>query len=282
MIAILSDIHANLPALEAVLTDMPKVRSIWVLGDMVGEFPYPIEVLDRLMNLNVAAVAGNRELDLLEMKRGGHADWFHKSQFGCLAWTHDVLLPHHWAFLSSLEHPRTVSVGDHQAILAHGSPNRVRDHIFSLGQAKGLFDKYPQTLMATGHTHKIGYYLYEGKTFIGAGSVGLALDGIGGVAAYALYDENTGKAAFRHVSYNVDKVIRDTKASDMYDRAPDFCNADILELLTGRHHVLSLIDFVQGYAEKALGEKECDIPDDIWREAAPLWDRKEWLKGRMR
>ncbi len=48
MIAILADIHANLPALTTVLEDLPEVSAIWVLGDTIGEMPYPCEVLDRL------------------------------------------------------------------------------------------------------------------------------------------------------------------------------------------------------------------------------------------
>ncbi|HML46985.1 MAG TPA: metallophosphoesterase family protein, partial [Clostridia bacterium] len=100
MIAILSDIHGNLPALEAVLADLPPVREIWLLGDLLGELPYPREVMGKLQalerDLPVRAVAGNREVSLLEIRDGLHEDWRQGTQLSALTWTADQLEPRHW------------------------------------------------------------------------------------------------------------------------------------------------------------------------------------------
>ena len=77
MIALLADIHGNLHALGAVLADMPKVSQIWVLGDMLTGLPFPCEVLNRLLNIDIPvyAIQGNHEEALLESQRGTCSDW---------------------------------------------------------------------------------------------------------------------------------------------------------------------------------------------------------------
>lgn len=280
MIAILGDIHANLPALEAVLADMPQVSAIWVCGDLIGELPYACEVLDRLMDLNVIAVRGNREQDLLACHRGEHPDWFQSSQYGCMAWTADQLKSYHWQYLESLPHPHTVQVGKVNAVLAHGAPTNVRGKVFTYEEACTELESISEDMLITGHTHKIRLFIIGKKVFIGAGSLGISLDGVGGLAPYVLFDETTGKIVFRQVLYDVEKVIRDTRSSELYSNAKGFSEATFLELLNGRYFVASLINFARTYAENELGREVIDIPDELWRKAEIIWDRQEWRLGR--
>jgi predicted phosphodiesterase len=60
-IAVLSDIHANLPALQAVADDLPEVDGIWVLGDTVGYGPQPNEVVAQLQAMGARSVLGNHD-----------------------------------------------------------------------------------------------------------------------------------------------------------------------------------------------------------------------------
>ena len=103
MIAILSDIHSNLHALEAVLEDMPKnVSEIYILGDTIGgASPFPCEVLDTIMSLNVpvSSVLGNWEWMVVsrrndipkEIRSNG-------TKLAAGAWAMDALDEHHWRY----------------------------------------------------------------------------------------------------------------------------------------------------------------------------------------
>ena len=66
-IAVLSDIHANLPALEAVLEALGRVDAIWNLGDVVGYGPHPDEVVARLRELGAVGVRGNHDAAALDL-----------------------------------------------------------------------------------------------------------------------------------------------------------------------------------------------------------------------
>lgn len=280
MIAILSDIHGNLPALEAVLADLPPVREIWLLGDLLGELPYPRAMMDRLLALErelpVAAVAGNREVSLLEVRDGLHEDWRKGTQLSALTWTADQLEPRHWEWIAAL--PKTRETLGGKALLFHGTPEAVRGTVENAEQARGLAARHPQTRFFGGHTHCSLRYAWPGGLWVNAGSVGVSLEGRGGVAVYALLEEDgpEPEITFRHVSYPAETVVRALHESGMTERAPGITRALILELRTGRHRMYSLIAFARCYAQERLGRAVDAIPPDLWAEAEQLWDGSPW------
>lgn len=285
MIALLGDIHGNLPALEAVLSDMPPVSEIWVLGDIIGELPYPCETIDRLISLGekipVLSITGNREVSLLEIRAGEHAQWRRGTQFSVLTWTADRLKPHHWQWLSALT--PTLQGLHGKALLFHGSPREVRGRVLTAEAAREAIAGFPHDWYIGGHSHQARRFDVGGKTFINAGSVGLSLDGIAGVAGYALLDEKSPEPAlsFRYVTYSTDKVVAQVKKTGLYDAAPGFSRAYELEMITGRHYVMSLLDHVHEYAKSRLGHPVTEIPPDLWMEGECLWDGSEWMPGRQ-
>src|SRR6187397_2203685 len=82
-VAVLSDIHANLPALDAVLAEVPSVDGIWQLGDVVGYGPHPDEVVARLRDIGAVGVRGNhdaaalggREIESFNVDARRAAEW---------------------------------------------------------------------------------------------------------------------------------------------------------------------------------------------------------------
>ena len=182
MIAILSDIHGNLPALEAVLADMPPVSRVWVLGDTVSGLPWPGPVLDRLASLPVPvdSVAGNREISLMEAGRGEHPDWWTSTQMCTLAWTADRLQVRHWEALRALPERLALDYVPGGALLFHGTPGAVRGQVYTLAQAQQAARGLPQRWLACGHIHKARWFRVGSRAVVNAGSVGLSLDGLGG------------------------------------------------------------------------------------------------------
>ena len=270
MIAIIADIHGNYPALEAVLEDLPEVKEIWMLGDFVTGVPFPIEVMERLINLPmpVHSVLGNQD-EVLLVKRGTKKS----RQFGIYEWVEEQLKPHHWEFLEGL--PKTLAVGS-DVLLYHGTPDNVLGAIITQHDAEQVAAAHSSKWLIGGHRHRPMLFRTGGQNVMIAGSVGVSFDGIGGMASYALLDENTGKFAFRNVSYDVESAVAAIENSPIAELAPGMSNCVKKEILTGKPYMMGLVQFASQYAEKMLGHKPDEIPHEIWSEAELKWDGSEF------
>jgi len=277
MTAILSDIHANFYALEAVLADMPKVDAIWSLGDMAGEMPFPCETMDRLLNSDVPirAVKGNRDEAHLAARQGKHPEWRQGKQWGTAAWTTDMFKPHHWDFFESL--PQTLTIDG--ALLFHGRPNSTRGLILEEENARVVAEKEQAAWLFCGHTHMARQFLLGRQRVVNVGSVGVSLNGIGGTACYVLFDGE--KVVFRQVSYDVEKAVAAMTDSAFMALSPGIVRATAMEMRTGRHYVMGLVQFAQAYAERELGYAPSIVPAELWDAAERAWDGTEWLEGRF-
>jgi len=225
MIAILSDIHSNLCALEAVLNDMPEVSGVYVLGDTVGGVsPFPCEVLDRLMGLNVSvsAILGNWENWMLKTRHDT------LPQLAAHAWTMDTLHEHHWSYLEKLE--QSLRIED--KLIFHGTPEQFRGEILCQNDAEELAKRHSAKWLIGGHTHRARLFRVGNQRVVNVGSVGLSCDNIGGgTACYALLDEDN--ISFRYVSYDVDAAVRAIEDSELYVLAADFAKFSIAIMRTG-------------------------------------------------
>src|SRR5215217_2893322 len=113
-IAVLSDIHSNVPALDAVLADAGAVDAIWHLGDVVGYGPDPDGVVDRLREVGAVGVRGNHDAAACG---GDEIDWFNPDARRAMEWTRGAVSAASVAWLSGLPERRTEA----SAELVHGS-----------------------------------------------------------------------------------------------------------------------------------------------------------------
>lgn len=285
MIAVLADIHGNYPALKAVMDSLPKVSEIWVLGDTLGELPFPLETISCLEEAAehtvLKMVAGNREVSLLEAYRGEHNDWWKGTQMRALAWTADQLSETHWRKIQNLParlHTDSLSGG---AVLCHGTPRLVRGIIRTREQAEQELNHCSEAWLVCGHTHNARLFRIHQRNVVNAGSVGITLDGIAGTACYALIEQpknekEFGRVQLRYVSYDTEHTIELLKKSEVWELAPGIARAELLELQTGRHHMMGLVAFCHAYAEKYLGYPIETIPAQLWMEAEKKWDGAEY------
>ncbi len=277
MIAIISDIHGNYPALLAVLNDMPKVDAIFALGDLIGELPFPCEVMDKLIDINAIIIKGNREEDLLKLLNGELEEWKTTNQFGTFIWTLNKLSKKHIDVLTNLPLTTSYDAYKFSFLLAHGSPTKTRDTLINIDKIKSYLKPLNESVLVVGHTHLLRKFYIEDKIFISAGSVGISLDRIPEVATYVLFDEEKGKVYFRYVHYDIDLVEREMKLRGINNASPTICEAVRLEMRTGIHHMLSLVKFSQDLMYKKIGKRELFIPYDIWKQAEYLWDRSPFV-----
>jgi predicted phosphodiesterase len=219
-LAVLSDIHANLAALDAVCDDIPGVDELWTLGDTVGYGPQPNEVIRRLQELGARAVTGNHDGAAI-----GTVDvsWFNPDAAAAITWTKTVLDDNGRAYLSAL--PEVRREGELTAV--HGSPREpIWEYITDAAIAAANMPAFDTRHCLYGHTHLPVIYQEDGahiavvpattsspialdarRALINPGSVGQPRDG-NPDASYLLLDTDTGRAEFRRVRYDIAQTQR--------------------------------------------------------------------------
>ena len=153
--AVVSDIHANLEALEAVLTDLERERpeAIVCLGDFVGYGASPNECIERLRPRLAAAVIGNHDLAAC---RGDGIEWFTGDAARAARWTGTVLTPANREWLLALPY----AVVHRGARLVHASPAHPEDwsYVLSTGDAEAELAAFDEPVAFIGHSHFPGAF----------------------------------------------------------------------------------------------------------------------------
>jgi len=225
-ILLLSDIHANLEALDAALAAAPSFDVVANLGDIVGYGASPNEVATRSRELGKIFVRGNHDKAATGVM---DLDDFNPLAAAAAIWTRDNLTPENFEWLRSLPHG-PVSLPDFtEAQLVHGSPNDEDEYVVSLGDALAPLITLTMPLTFFGHTHLQGGFFANGSSadgfrpeyrtvgqaesvalhlkpatryLINPGSVGQPRDG-DWRAAFGLFDTEAQVIHFHRTPYNL-------------------------------------------------------------------------------
>jgi predicted phosphodiesterase len=237
--ALLSDVHANLPALEAVLADLERraVAATFHLGDLVGYAPWPNEVVACIRDRGIAGVAGNYDSTVATDYKhcGCRYEDARQEALSHLSyeWTRRHVTPEAKAFLGRLPFRLDVRTGGgHQPgptlILVHGTPtlNTVywtedRSDEFCLKMAAHAGARRGDVL-AFGHTHKPWHREIEGIHFVNTGSVGRPKDG-DWRAGYVLLTVAEGRVGVEvvRVEYDLERARQGILESELPDEFAD-------------------------------------------------------------
>ena len=210
-VALLSDIHSNLEALEAVLGAMPAVDRILVLGDIVGYGPDPNAVIARLRSVNARGVRGNHDQAMFQPSMLAE---FNPHAAAAARWTASALTPQSRGYLGAL--PAHGRIGRHR--LVHGSPRKpyIWEYILDELQALEILVELGRRWCFFGHTHLPRIFTEEGEqipdlaewialppsALINPGSVGQPRDG-NPQASFAVADLDGEKVQFYRVPYDI-------------------------------------------------------------------------------
>jgi predicted phosphodiesterase len=221
-VAVISDIHSNLPALEAVLADIGAgdPDQVWCLGDLVGYGAQPDECTQLVSEVVEVCLAGNHDL----VVRGDlDVRYFAMSAGAAARWTLKKVKPSTREFLT-----RLAPLGQSNGVgLYHASPrDPVWEYVLSISQAGECLDVQQQRVCLIGHSHVACYFAREngdtigeqaidgaqlqmqaGEWLVNPGSVGQPRDG-DPRAAYLMLDTDTWTATFRRVEYPVDEAAK--------------------------------------------------------------------------
>ncbi len=257
-IALFSDIHANFPALQAVLADIDSRNPdlIYCLGDLVGYAPYPNEVINEIRKRKIPTIAGNYDegIGLASDECGCAYKAPEEKSNGAIsiAYTNNLVLPNERAYLKNL--PRHFALDfEHNGekfkfLMVHGSPRKINEYLFEDRDEKSLMrimEFGHADIMAFGHTHKPYHRILQniveernpdstGKeaTFrhaINIGSVGKPKDG-DNRACYVMLDidsetsmknKDSVKVEFIRVAYDYESTAKAIEASPLPNEFAD-------------------------------------------------------------
>ncbi len=232
-VLVVSDIHANLTALEAVLADAGEVDETWCLGDVIGYGPDPNEVVERLRGLpNLTCILGNHDVAVL-----GQMDYavFNTEARRSLLWQKRALSAENAAFLESL--PQETLVRQNVS-LAHGSPrDPVWEYILNTLVARLNFEAFTTPYCFVGHSHiqcmfrldmehdrvlldvlrpNEMYKLFP-RAILNPGSVGQPRDR-DPRASYAIFDPEAETWEPRRVAYDIEAVQQRIRAAELPEK----------------------------------------------------------------
>jgi predicted phosphodiesterase len=234
-VAVISDIHSNLPALTAVLDDIEAQQpdEIWCLGDIVGYGAAPDACAALTANLANVCLAGNHDL----VVRGDiDINHFTTGAEAAARWTIRTINPRTRAFLATL---KPIDQG-HATGLYHASPrDPVWEYVLSIDQAQDCLNVQRERVCLIGHSHVASFFfrndgrtdgalaqagtvleMSEGEWLVNPGSVGQPRDG-DPRASYLILDTDAWTATYRRVEYPIELAANAIVDADLPHQLAD-------------------------------------------------------------
>jgi putative phosphoesterase len=224
-VAILTDIHGNLPALEAALgrLDDLGITGVYCGGDLVGYGPHPNEVCALIEERGIPTIYGNYDYAIgreLEDCGCAYRDP-HDRELGekSIAWTLADTDDRSKEFMRKLPFDLRFDLAGRRVRLVHGSPRKVNEYLFEDKPAR-TFERIAAgadcDVLVFGHTHQPWIHEYGGVLFVNCGSVGKPKDG-DPRGAFAVLEPDGGDVGARieRVAYDVGAVAREVAAAGL-------------------------------------------------------------------
>lgn len=210
-IGVIADPHSNLPALEAVLEDMPKIDKIICAGDLIGFGPQPNEVIDLIRSQNILSILGNHDYAVVEEKYSSL-----DNRAGQVArWTRAKLKKENLDFLKKLNRTEEIVGGGYEIFLVHGTPKNPLKEYVNPGTSNRALVKMTQEadsdIIILGHTHVPLNRMIQGKLILNPGSVGQPRDRNPDASYMVLKLGDEIEVLHERVEYDIERVEDITK-----------------------------------------------------------------------
>jgi putative phosphoesterase len=191
-IAIISDIHGNVEALNSVIKDLRKQGSmdhVVCLGDIVGYYANPVQCIDKVKSLCDIVIQGNHDSAITAINFEKRIKWFNKTAARSLRWTRKVLLEEgneeRFQFLKRLRTKKVLSFNEREFLFVHGTPDNKWEYFLfpywnnePMAEQKVRLDEWLDIwyFVAIGHSHWAFQYENNNRFVINPGSVGQPRD----------------------------------------------------------------------------------------------------------
>lgn len=309
--AIISDIHGNLPALDAVLEDAKNnnIDSFIFVGDYCLSNPFPNECIQRMRDLDKKYIIRGNEEKYLENLIDKDQTMWTDGQMQISYYCYRAISTDNLAFLLSMPNALELTFNDVNLHIAHSSAEFIDDcehkewstskvakryanrivtsdsfrsdiHNYFEGNDRfqRIFSELEQGVYIFGHSHiQWSYKSKDGKTIlVNPGSCGLPLDGVIGSIPYTILDiSDAGNTIVeeKRIPFDTEAYIDVLIKSDQFIEANVWSNIIIQELRTAREHLFYFLRFVEEYAEK-IDDKRRPFMLDTWGKAYELWAKQ--------
>lgn len=279
-LAVISDIHGNYKALEAFLDYIKQISidGIICLGDYVTDSPYPQRTMELIYKMREQytcyMLRGNREeymIDNCQKDQG----WKPSSCNGALFYTAKYILDKDIAFFKSLPTADTVVIDGYPPItICHGTPDNVRGNVLLEEHLKEqVLASISTDYVMGGHNHKQEIYEQQSKQigsptrlYLNPGSLGLAIDGVGRHAQFAIVEGSKTQwiPTLYSIPYDVDAFLQDFTCSGLDEYGIILNRAIKKTLVTGINYFYKSVV----KASELSGEPLSIISEDIWQQVA--------------
>jgi predicted phosphodiesterase len=283
-LAFLSDIHANLPALEAIIADIARfpIDHVIVAGDLINCGPFSTQVLERVLSLHWAVIRGNHEFYLLDYGTPREPEQW--QGFMLPPWL-NATIPSYWRhIISALPDSLTLYYQDAPPIcVAHGVPGNPWASIYAEtpdDEVGGYLEHTPESTVVVGHTHlpMERYLTANDHTWhiLNPGTAGIPLNGLPGTAQYMLLDGSADgwKATFRRISYDITPLLNEFERIGFVEACGATGKMLIEEFRTAHLYILPF----QTWRRKTypnepesllMADEFLRLEDDIWQYIPP-------------
>jgi len=270
-IALISDVHSNIVALQSVMKAIKQHSPdiILSLGDQVNLGPCPKETLALLKAEGVTCLHGNHERYILSAMAGdpGYAG----ANFASLRYNASLLTPEEITF------PKEMEFGG--VTFCHAMPGDDRFPVFdpalALPKLREMHFEKP-THIICGHGHNPTHIRHGNVTIDSIGAVGCMDDGVPGTAPYAILTLEHGQAMLRpyYVAYETRHIKEIFKASGMADFCPIMAHISCMQMT---HNQDFLVPFVERAQAMSKARAETHISEQTWRDMDEIF---AWPDGR--
>lgn len=205
-VGLISDVHANAVALNAVLEDMPAIDALAHAGDVIGYGPSPNKCIELLREHDARSVRGNHDEALFGGPAYESGDEYAKR----------MITKENREWLRNC--PAETTLFGERLKIVHGNPNQRFQYTYPAEFRAGLLDN--EEILVLGHTHKQGKACFDDGIIVNPGSVGQPRDA-DERAAYAVLDLESKSVTLARVSYDIQQVAEQIKDTPISNRNGD-------------------------------------------------------------
>lgn len=279
-IAILSDIHGNNIAFEAVLEDINNrgIEEIIIAGDHFNDIPQPMQVFNNIIKTKAWIIKGNKEERVLNYHNGKFPEWNSYLQMASFLWTYKQFNAEVFDYMEKLPEQIVIDLPKKDSIrVVHGSPFQIDELLYPDKDNDRIIkslDYIEEKVLIYGHIHTQWHRRIADKLIINPGSVGISYNEKG-FAEYSIIEWNSECWEVREclVKYDKLKLEQEFQRSGYLVEGGAFARAVLSSIKRNHDEFIDFINFAYKLA-KGRGHKGPLVPNDIWLEADKIWNWK--------